>query len=75
MGRTRTFFVNGEPQATDANKLPVKEILENAGFKPHSEYILTRDNGNKVLEDHDREEPVHDGERFTATYRGTTPVS
>lgn len=74
-GDTRTYFVNGEGQQTEHKKLPPKGILENAGFKPHGDYRLTRDDGNKILEDHDREEPVHEGERFTATYVGSTPVS
>jgi hypothetical protein len=75
MSGKRTYHVNGERQETEQRKLTPKAILEKAGFEPHSDYRLTRDDGNKILEDHDKEEPIHDGERFTATYVGTTPVS
>lgn len=74
-GDARKYLVNGEEQQTEQKKLAPKVILETAGFTPHGDYRLTRDDGNKILEDHDREEPIHDGERFTATYVGTTPVS
>ena len=73
--RTVTYFVNGEPQTTEEHKLAVHTILAGAGFDPVTDYRLTRDNGNHVFEDYDEEVPVHDGERFTATYIGPTPTS
>lgn len=69
------YFVNGETQESEQKKLTPKVILEAAGFTPHTDYRLTRDDGNKILENHEQEEPIHEGERFTATYVGTTPVS
>lgn len=73
--RVVTYFVNGEPQPTEEHKLSVKAILDGAGFDPVTDYRLTRDTGNHVFEDYDQEVPVHEGERFTATYIGPTPTS
>lgn len=73
--KTTTYFVNGEPQTTSEHKLTASEILAAAGFTPVEEYRLTRDDGDKVLDDDDKPEPIHKGERFTATFLGTTPVS
>lgn len=72
---TTTYFVNGETQSTTEHKLTVREILSNAGFTPAEEYRLTRDDGHKVLENYDAQEPVHKDERFTATFLGPTPTS
>lgn len=69
------YLVNGEVQETTERKLTPREILANAGFTPVEEYRLTRDDGNKVLEDYDQPESVHKGERFTATFLGQTPTS
>jgi hypothetical protein len=69
------YFVNGEPQETTERKLTPRQILANAGFMPVEEYRLTRDDGNKVLEDYDKPESIHKGERFTATFLGQTPTS
>lgn len=73
--RTITYFVNGEEQTTTEHKLTVRRILENAGFKPAEEYRLTRDAGNHDFTDYDQEVPLHEGERFTVTFLGVTPVS
>lgn len=69
------YFVNGEEQTTDDHKLRVSEILEHAGFSPHDQYKLIRDDGNTELTDHSAEEPIHPDERFTALFQGPTPVS
>ena len=70
-----TYFVNGEEQVTEQRKLTVRQILTNAGFTPPEDYLLKRDEGNKALGDLEQEEPIHEGERFTALFKGPTPVS
>lgn len=70
-----TYFVNGESQTTDERKLTVRQILENAGFTPVEDYELIRDNGHHKFTDYGQEVPIHTGERFTAKFIGTTPVS
>jgi hypothetical protein len=69
------YFVNGEEETTTDHKLTVTQILEGAGFTPATEYRLTRDEGHHDLNDYDEEAPIHEGERFTATFLGPTPVS
>ena len=71
----RAYFVNGERLETAEDKLTVRQILESAGFVPVTEYRLTRDEGDHVYDDYDTEVPIHDGERFTATFLGPTPTS
>jgi hypothetical protein len=69
------YFVNGEPQTTATHKRTVIEILELAGFTPATDYDLNRDNGHHQFSDYAEEVPLHDGERFTATFKGPTPTS
>ena len=69
------YSVSAEPQSTTQKKLSVREILENAGFKPAEDYELTRNDGNKKLGDLDALEPIHEGEKFTAKFVGPTPTS
>lgn len=73
--KTITYFVNGEVQTTTEHKLKVETILSNAGFKPVTDYELERDEGHKIFKDLNEEIPIHDGEKFTALFIGTTPVS
>jgi hypothetical protein len=68
------YTVNGEPQETTERKLTGRQILENAGFTPVEDYRLARNKGGKEI-GLDDEEPVHEGEAFTATFKGVTPVS
>lgn len=68
------YIVNGEPQETTERKLSGRQILENAGFSPAEEYRLTRNDGGKEI-GLDDEEPIHEREAFTATFKGITPVS
>jgi hypothetical protein len=70
-----TYFVNGEKQETREHKRSVREILEKAGFLPVHEYELTRDADGHTYKHYDEEVELHEGERFTATYIGPTPVS
>ena len=70
-----TYFVNGEPLATDKRELTVREILTSAGFTPAEEYRLTRDAGQHVYNGPDEVVHLHPGERFTATFLGPTPTS
>jgi len=73
--KTVTYYVNGEKQTTTQDKLTVREILTVAGFTPVTDYQLTRDEGHNVYRDYDEEVPLHEDERFTATFVGPTPVS
>lgn len=73
--KTLTYFVNGAAQTTQERKLTARAILINAGFTPLEQYRLIRANGNKPLTDLDREEPIREGEKFTALFEGPTPVS
>jgi hypothetical protein len=68
------YSVNGEPQETTQRKLSGRQILENAGFSPAEEYRLTRNDGGKEI-GLDDQEPIHEREAFTATFKGPTPVS
>jgi hypothetical protein len=72
--KTIHHTVNGEPQETTERKLTGRQILENAGFTPAEDYRLTRNKGGKEI-GLDDDEPIHEGEAFTATFKGTTPVS
>ena len=74
-GRVTTFYVNGEALITEQHKLQVREILTLAGLTPPEQYRLIRVNGNKECENLDEEIPVHNDEKFTALFRGETPVS
>lgn len=73
--KTVTYFVNGSSHTTEERKLTPRVILANAGFTPVEDYRLIRDDGNKVLDDLDKDESIHEGERFTALFKGPTPVS
>ena len=73
--RTIRYFVNGAAQMTDDRRLTPRAILNNAGFSPAEDYRLIRDDGNKVLDDLDKEESIRRNERFTALFNGPTPVS
>lgn len=72
--KTIRYTVNGEPQETAERKLTGRQILERAGFTPAEDYRLTRNKGGKEI-GLDDDEPIHDGEAFTATFKGVTPVS
>jgi transposase len=69
------YFVNGEEQRARHHKRTVREILEDAGFKPVKEYQLTRDSDGHTYEHEETEVHLKDGERFTATFIGPTPTS
>ena len=77
------FFVNGEdvvhtyrkPPDREEFTLSVREILTLADFAPPENYELTRDADNHTFASLDDRVPVKFGERFTATYKGDTPVS
>lgn len=73
--KTTRYFVNGAAQTTDDRKLMPRAILTNAGFSPAEDYRLIRDDGNKILDDPDKEESIHMDERFTALFNGPTQVS
>ena len=70
-----TYFVNGEPLRTTEKELTVREILKDAGFTPVKEYRLSRNADHHVFEHYGAEVPLHDGEKFTATFLGPTPTS
>ena len=68
------YTVNGEPHETTERKLNGRQILESAGFTPVEDYRLARNKGGKEI-GLDDEEPIHEDEAFTATFKGVTPVS
>lgn len=70
-----TYFVNDEKQETQAKELAVGTILTNAGFEPPSDYELEDDENHKAYSDPTEVIHVHEGQKFTATYTGTTPTS
>lgn len=70
-----TYFVNGEVQVTAEHSVTVAHILERAGFLPVHEYELTRDSDGHTYDHYEHKVELHEGERFTATYIGPTPVS
>jgi hypothetical protein len=69
------YVVNGEEQRTKQHQRTVREILEDAEFKPAKEYQLTRDSDGHTYEHEDTEVHLKEGERFTATFIGPTPTS
>lgn len=72
--KSRTYYVNDVAFETDDKKLRAKEILEIAGYKPYTDYILIRMNGHKVLDDYEEEMPIHDDERFEAVWKSQEPA-
>lgn len=74
--KSTTYYVNGEAETTDQDELIVREILENAGFKPATDYTLKSENPKKDF-DSQYDEPVkiHPNQRFEALFKGPTPVS
>lgn len=73
--KTITYSVNDETQTTTEHKLKVETILFNAGFKPVTDYELERNDGHHIFKNLNEEIPIHNGEKFTALFIGTTPVS
>lgn len=81
--RVIKYFVNDEevthtfekPPERKGFTLTVRDILESAGFTPVEEFELTRDSDHHLYDSLDEEVPIENGERFTATFKGSTPVS
>ena len=77
------YYVNGEevthayqkPPDREPFTLTVREILASADFTPVEDYELTSDSDQHHFESPDEAIPVEFGERFTATFKGATPVS
>jgi hypothetical protein len=72
------YYVNGEEERTDKERLEVREILESAGFTPADKYKLTRIKPKPI--DHfddryDEEVDITDREEFEAKHKGPTPTS
>lgn len=71
-----TYFVNGETETTGERELPVRQILEGAGFSPAADYTLNSENPKVDYgSDYDRKVEVHTNQRFRALHRGPTPTS
>jgi hypothetical protein len=68
------YTVNADDQQTTTKKLTGRQILENAGFTPGEDHVLTRAKGGKEI-GLDAEEAISEGEAFLAKFRGITPVS
>jgi hypothetical protein len=69
------YFVNGEEESTDKAELPVKDLLENAGFSPATDYLLSSENPPKDYADYDQRIKIHPNERFQAKFKGPTATS
>ncbi len=70
------YFVNGEDETTGRSPLMVKEILENAGFTPATDYTLASENPPKDFDSrYDEPVDIHPNERFQAKFKGPTPTS
>jgi hypothetical protein len=70
------YYVNGEEQSTDRERLTVREILEDAGFTPAEDYRLKSTNPKVDFESrYDEEVAIHPNQRFSARFQGQTPVS
>lgn len=73
---TITYFVNGEAQTTSERELTVREILENAGFSPATDYSLKSENPPLDYDsEYDEAVRLHPNQRFQALFKGPTPVS
>lgn len=73
--KTITYFVDGDPQTTTEKKLTVGTILSKAGFTPVEDYVLIRLPDKTEFSDYEKELPIHENQKFTKTFKGTTPVS
>ncbi len=70
------YFVNGEEETTSKAELKVREILENAGFTPATDYTLASENPPRDFDSrYDEPVRIHDDERFQAKFKGPTPTS
>lgn len=70
------YFVNGEKETTTKPDLKVREILENAGFTPATDYSLASENPPKDFDSRYEEAvKIHPDERFQAKFKGPTPTS
>jgi len=69
------YFVNGEQQTTDQDKLAVAQIVEAAGFTPASDYTLRSENPARTFQHPDEVVEIHPQQRFQALFTGLTPVS
>ena len=80
-GDSITYVVNGEklhvpkPAGRDPLTLTVSEILAEAGFTPVEDYELTRNADHHTYASPDEKVALHDGDQFTATYKGPTQAS
>lgn len=69
------YTVNGETEATSSD-LTVKQILENAGFTPATDYVLKSENPPEDFGgDYERLVMIHPHQRFQARYKAPTPTS
>lgn len=69
------YFVNGEEEFTETAEVKVKDILEDAGFTPATDYILAGENPPREYTNPEEVIKVHPNERFQAKFKGPTPTS
>ena len=77
------FFVNEEEVVYEYQKSPdrrgyvltVEQILTSVGFVPVESFELTRNSDGQTFDSPEDEVAIELGERFTATFKGQTPVS
>lgn len=71
-----TYFVNDEAETTNKKHLTVREILENAGFTPATDYTLkSHDPKVDYGSNYDEEVKINQDQRFHALHKGPTPTS
>lgn len=74
--KTIKYFVNGEEETTSEDELTVREVLENAGFTPATDYTLSSENPRRDYgANYDEVVRIHPNMRFRAQFSGPTPVS
>jgi uncharacterized small protein (DUF1192 family) len=72
---TITYVVNGEPLTTTEQKLSVRAMITTAGYTPVENYRLASASNNYVYDDYDQKILLRNGENFTVTFLGNTPVA
>lgn len=70
------YSVNGEEESTTDAEVTVRQILEDAGFKPAEEYTLkSQDPPHDYDSNYGESVKIHPQQRFEALHKGPTPTS
>ena len=71
----KVTLVADKPLTDGLFEVTPRKILIAAEFEPADDWTLTRDSDGEVFDAIDKEFEVKEGESFTATFKGITPVS